>query len=113
MEFLANIFKGGFNAFFTVCIDEEHMSVSAFQFSKQKVEKKNRPIPIVISLDELEQQLGLSCSSEAIQNEKSLLKGPIPWKKGRLHRLQNLSLTCEILCWQPGIYDDWVMIGLR
>ena len=53
MEFLANIFKGGLDAFFTARINEEHMSVSAFQFSKQKV-KKNGPIPIVISLDELE-----------------------------------------------------------
>jgi len=40
MEFLANIFKGGLDAFFTAHIDKEHMTVSAFQFSKQKVIKK-------------------------------------------------------------------------
>jgi hypothetical protein len=66
-----------------------------------------------MNLDELERQLGLSRSSEAIQNEESLLKGPILWKEGRLHPLQNLSPTREILCWLPRIYDDWVMIRLR
>jgi hypothetical protein len=36
MELLANIFKGGLDAFFTVRIDEEHIDVSAFLFSEGK-----------------------------------------------------------------------------